>query len=192
MAAFAPDLTVLYTLYTNQPGHEHTRNLIAGTRDTANAFVHTLQLDQNWAYCVDLPAPFGNGPAAGHAIAAAPDGAVFVVDITSGRVACIDPDSLTVTRVTSIPTGTGTASAVATDAHLFIGIGSTVHVIAWPAMAVLGGWPLPGTIRGLAASDDAGRLYVGTPGHVVWIDSRTGTVEGTMPVPGLTGLLRRL
>jgi hypothetical protein len=45
MAAFSPDLAVLYTLYTHQPGHEHTRDLISGGHNESEAFVHTLFLD---------------------------------------------------------------------------------------------------------------------------------------------------
>lgn len=62
----------LFTLYTHQPDHLHTRELVNGARDAAphvHAFVHTLHLTERWAYCIDLPAPFGERDAAGHAIA---------------------------------------------------------------------------------------------------------------------------
>lgn len=192
LATFGPGLEVLYTLYTHQPGHEHTRDLIAGTHHDVNAFVHTLQLDQHWAYCVDLPAPFGAGPAPGHTIATAADGAVFVADITSGQLAAIDPDALAIKTVTSIPAGTGAASAAAGHAHVFIGAGSEVHVIRRNDLAVIASWHVTGNIHGLAVNADASRVYVGMVGELAWLDTRTGTHQGSLHVPGLTGLLGRL
>ena len=44
------DHTVLATLYRN-PGNNHEP-----------AFVHILDLVHGWAYCADLPPPFGTGP----------------------------------------------------------------------------------------------------------------------------------
>ncbi len=62
-AVYDGNRDTLFTLYTHQPDHVHTRNLIdAGAREEAphvHAFVHTLNLGGQWAYCVDLPAPFG-------------------------------------------------------------------------------------------------------------------------------------
>ena len=99
-AVYDGNRDTLFTLYTHQPDHVHTRNLIdAGAREEAphvHAFVHTLNLGGQWAYCVDLPAPFGENPAAGHAIARDPGGRVVVVDATSGSGLFIDPDGLTV------------------------------------------------------------------------------------------------
>jgi hypothetical protein len=192
LAAFGPGLAVLYTLYTHQPGHEHTRDLIAGTNHEVNAFVHTLQLDQHWAYCVDLPAPFGGGPAPGHTIATAADGAVFVADITSGHLAAIDPEALAIKTVTKIPAGTGAASAAATNEHAFIGADQTVHVVRRSDLAVIASWHLTGAVQGLAANSDGSRLYVGTVGGLAWLDARTGVHQGSLSVPGMTALLRRL
>jgi hypothetical protein len=192
LAAFGPGLAVLYTLYTHQPGHQHTRDLIAGTNHEVSAFVHTLQLDQHWAYCVDLPAPFGAGPALGHTIATAADGAVFVADITSGQLAAIDPDSLATKTVTRIPAGTGAASAAASHEHAFIGAGPLVHVVRRSDLAVIASWQFTRAVQGLAVNADGSRLYVGTVGELAWLDARTGTPQGSLSVPGLTGLLRRL
>ena len=192
MAAFSPDLAVLYTLYTHQPGHEHTRDLISGGHNESEAFVHTLFLDQHWSYCIDLPDPFGTGPAAGHAVATAPNGEVYVADITGGRLAVIDPDQLTVATVAAIPTGTGTASATVGGAYLFLAAGSTVHAIARRNLAVAGSWTAGGAVNGLAVSADGNRLYAGSQGGVAQLDARTGTHLGSVPIPGMTGLLRRL
>src|SRR5262249_3520838 len=63
-AVFGTGGDVLYTLYTHQPGTGP-----AGWPGTDNAFIHTLQLDQHWAYCIDLPSPFGLDANASHALA---------------------------------------------------------------------------------------------------------------------------
>ena len=60
MHALSPDGNTLYTLYTHQPGHLHSRDLAAGlteSRGDVHAFVHVLSLSEGWAYCLDLPQP---------------------------------------------------------------------------------------------------------------------------------------
>jgi hypothetical protein len=57
-AVLTPDRTVLATLYRNPsgvPGHP-------GHEGSSPAFVHLADLDHQWTYCIDLPAPFGTGP----------------------------------------------------------------------------------------------------------------------------------
>ena len=105
-AVLAPDRTTLYTLYTHQPDHQHTRDLISGRPGNVHAFVHTLNLAERWAYCVDLPHPFGEAPASGHAMAISPDGGrLFVADVTSGTVAEISTEELTVRRTATLAQG---------------------------------------------------------------------------------------
>ncbi|HEX2037815.1 MAG TPA: hypothetical protein VHS99_26895, partial [Chloroflexota bacterium] len=108
MQVFAPRLTTLYTLYTRQDDHLHTRDSIAagGTgrpNPDVHAFVHVLNLEQGWAYCLDLPAPFGTGPSQSHAIGVAPNGRrLFVADCSTGWMATADPTSLQVGHVTRV------------------------------------------------------------------------------------------
>ncbi len=192
LAAYRPDLSALYTLYTHQPDHTHTRDLLAGTHNPVGAFVHTLTLDQHWAYCVDLPAPFGDGPAEGHTITTAGDGAVYVADTGSGRLARIDPDSLSVAEVASVPTGTGTASAASTATRLYLAAGTTIRAIDRATLTVAATWPVAGVVSGLATSADGTLLYVGQPDQVLWLDAGTGARRGALAVPGLRAPLRRL
>ena len=110
-AVLSPDRKVLYTLYTHQPGHQHTRDLLAGSRSTVHAFVHVLHLEQRWAYCLDLPHPFGEGPAEAHAIAVDPTGRrLAVVDVASGSLAYADTENLGIQTVIPVPAGAGTAA----------------------------------------------------------------------------------
>ncbi len=193
-AVFAPSAQTLYTLYTHQPDHQHTRDLLAGGRKTeVHAFVHTLDLQIGWAYCLDLPDPFGHGPAEGHTIAISPDGKrLFVADRTSGRLAVASTEDLTVSTVGAIPTGTGSASsAVSPDGRtLFVGGDSRVHLIDLSTLAVAAAWDVRGTVRGLAVSRDGQRVLVGYPGGVGWRQAGSGQELGRLAVPGLTELRR--
>jgi hypothetical protein len=189
-AVYAPDLSTVYTLYTNQPEHQHTRDLLAGKPGAElPAFVHTLSLEVGWAYCVDLPLPFGRGDPAAHTAAITPDGtALLVADLSSGRLAHINTQELTVTAVATLPTGTGRASAAASPYgdRLYVGIGTRVHLVALPTMDVKASWEMPAAVRGLAASKDGSRLLIGYPGGVAWLDAATGRSLGRAAVTGLT------
>jgi hypothetical protein len=175
----------LYTLYTHQPGHQHTRDLIAGTRAEVHAFVHVLNLDERWAYCLDLPHPFGEGPAAAHAVAIDAS-RLAVADVSSGSLAYADLSTLLIDRVTPGPTADGEASLVlAPDGRTMVGAGGGITVLG-PDPAVT--WPVPGVVRGIGLSADGSRLYAGATGEVVWLDAGSGRLRGRAPVADLTGL----
>ncbi|MEW2477498.1 hypothetical protein AB0875_27270 [Micromonospora gifhornensis] len=189
-AVLAPNRQVLYTLYTHQPDHQHTRDRISGRPGSdVHAFVHTLHLEQRWAYCVDLPGPFGHGPAEGHAMAITPDGTrLLVVDVNSGIVADISTEELTVRRTVAISSGAGSAYAVTDGDRLFVAAGASVVVCA---LADLGGGVELTTgerITGLLLSRDGSRFYVAGPTALSWHDSTSGRELGRLAVPGLTGV----
>ncbi|MFI7544020.1 YncE family protein [Actinoplanes sp. NPDC049599] len=186
----APGGQVLYTLYTHQPGHRHTRDLVAGRASGAHAFVHVLHLAEGWAYCLDLPEPFGAGPAAGHAVAVSADGRrLAVADATSGSVAYAGTETLAIDRVVKVPAAAGTAGLVFTPdrQRLLLGAGETVTTLAADG-AVAARWPVPAAVRGIGISPDASRVYVGGADEVRWLDASTGAVRGRAPVGGLTAL----
>jgi YVTN family beta-propeller protein len=191
-AVYAPGRQTLFTLYTNQPDHLHTRDLIAGGKITeATAFVHTLNVEIGWAYCLDLPEPFGHGPAAGHSVALSPDGRrLLVADHTSGKLAVADTETLVVSSVVPVQTGAGTAASVVSGdgRRLYLGIGSQLHVVDLAGLTEVAHWPALGEVRGLALSEDGRRLLVGYPDAVGWFDPATGTQLGRASVPGVTGL----
>jgi hypothetical protein len=189
-AVLSPDQAVLYTLYTHQPGHRHTRDLLAGRPGGVHAFVHVLHLAQGWAYCLDLPEPFGAGPAEGHAVAVSADGQrLAVADVTSGTVAYAGTTALTIDRVVTVAAGAGSASlAFAADQQrLLLGAGKTVTVLG-PGATVAARWSVPADVRGLGLSGDASRVYVGGADEVIWLDGATGTPRGRAPVAALTAL----
>lgn len=189
-AVYSPDRATLYTLYTHQPDHRHTRDLLAGRGpDPAPAFVHTLGLDIGWAYCLDLPLPFGHGAHESHTIAVTPGGdTLLVADAASGRLAVADTESLTVRHVVPVPTGTGTAFSLVLGNRLYLGIGTWVRAIDLDRLAPVAAWRVDGPVRGLAAGPDGARLYVGRPGGVAWLDPASGRRLGHAAVAGMTGL----
>jgi DNA-binding beta-propeller fold protein YncE len=196
-AVLAPNYRRLYTLYTHQPDHLHTRDLLAGRRGgdgvPIHAFVHVLSLDEGWAFCLDLPAPFGLGSPAAHTLALAPDGRrLFVADLASGRLAVADTETLEVKRVVALE-GTrgdaGAAAAVEPDGRrLYLGGGASVMALDSYALTLTARWPVGAAIRGLAPSVDGKRLYVGQEGRVIGLDTTDGHELGRLTVPGLTSL----
>ncbi|MET8835421.1 hypothetical protein ABZV78_16090 [Micromonospora sp. NPDC004540] len=188
-AVLAPDRTVLYTLYTHQPGHQHTRDLVSGRPGNAHAFVHTLNLRERWAYCVDLPHPFGEAAAAGHAMAISPDGRrLLVADVSSGTVADISTEELAVGRTVPQARGTGAAHAAATADRLFLAAGTTVRALDLARLTGTVDWQVREPVSGLVPSRDGSRLYVGQRDAVSWHDAATGRRLGSIPVPGLVGV----
>lgn len=184
----SPDGRILYTLYTHQPGHRHTRDLLSGRPSGAHAFVHVLNLAERWAYCLDLPHPFGQGPAAGHALAVRPDGGELVVfDTTSGSLAYADTAALAISRIVPVPVADGTASLAFTPdgARVLAGVGRTVLALGHADGAVTERWPVPAAVRGIGVSRDGTRVYCGGADEVVWLDSSSGSVRGRVPVEGL-------
>ncbi|GIG89125.1 YncE family protein [Plantactinospora endophytica] len=209
-AVYHPHRNRLFTLYTHQPDHVHTRDRIAatanpdGARDDAphvHAFVHTLDLTERWAFCVDLPAPFGERPASGHTIALSPDGSrLYVADTGTGTLAMIDPEGLTVMNTFrfDVPGGSAGSNATAPAAASFDGAGMLLvgagREVVGMAVTAGGGtdprWSTPAEVRGLAAPPDRTRLYVGQPDAVLRVDPGTGTVRNRIDVPGLVSLRR--
>ena len=189
-AVFDPGRQQLFTLYTHQPDHEHTRDLVnAGAREgkpDVHAFVHTLSLEGGWAYCIDLPEPFGTGAAEGHAIARSPSGTMlFVVDAGSGAVANLDPDALTVRRVARFAPVQGAASACfGPDARrLYVAAGTRLLSVDTNTLAVAATWTLPAEAHGVAVGAKA--IYVGQPEAIAAVDPATGELTRTFPAPGL-------
>ncbi|MGN9810229.1 YncE family protein [Micromonospora sp. BQ11] len=188
-AVLAPDRRVLYTLYTHQPGHQHTRDLVSGRPGNVHAFVHTLNLAERWAYCIDLPHPFGEAPAGGHAMAITPDGSrLFVADVTSGTVAEISTEDLSVRRTVAVAGGAGGAHAVADRDRLVIAAGPTVRTLDLAGLGVVADRSVGEAVTGLVFSPDGQRLYVGQSGAVSWHDAASGTELGRVAVPGLVGV----
>jgi hypothetical protein len=192
----APNKQTLFTLYTAQPDHVHSRDMLrrANGQSTpmVHAFVHTLGLDVGWTYCIDLPLPFGLGPTAAHTIAVAPDGgSLFVADLSTATVARVDARELKVVKVATLSgqpdpaAEKGTASSVVTpDGTLYLASGSGVIAVDGATLALKARYPIKGATAGLGLSPDGHRLYVGQAGGVAVLDTADGRQLGTIAASG--------
>jgi hypothetical protein len=188
----SPDRKVLYTLYTHQPGHQHTRDLISGRPNKdVHAFVHTLNLEQGWAYCVDLPAPFGDSDPGAYTYTLSGDGVwLYVADLALGKLAVISTEELKVNQVVSIPRMSGPAAAAGARDRVYIGADKQVTVLD-RAGAVVTTWAIAKPLRGLATAPDQARVYLGSEGGLEWRDVE-GSGSGRSALPGLLSVVRAL
>jgi hypothetical protein len=199
-AVLAPDRTRLYTLYLHQGEHQHTRDLLPGRRapdgHPVHAFVHVLSLTEGWAYCLDLPSPFGSHPAESHALAVSPDGKrLYVGELTSKQIAVADTESLTVTTVAPLaddePAGAGAAMSMSPDgAALYVAAANVVRRLDPATLRITGSWPAPSAVRGLAPTPDGRALYVGQDSRVARVDTTDGRVLDTFPATDLRTVVR--
>ncbi|WP_188187809.1 hypothetical protein [Nonomuraea sp. SYSU D8015] len=186
-AVLDPSAGVLYTLYTHQDDHLHTRDLAAG-RDQSpgvHAFVHVLNLDQRWAYCLDLPAPFGLGPHEAHTIALdAARRRLYSFDASTGTIVVASTDDQVIRRSGLLGKQPGgEAYAAAGGRRVYVAVGSRVLVADGETLAPLAAWALPGPARGVTWT--AGELLVGAGDQVIRLDPDTGAGLGAFPLPGL-------
>ncbi len=202
-AVYAPLRSMLFTLYTHQPDHLHTRDLLAGRAGAAgaradkphvHAFVHSLNLAEGWAFCIDLPSPFGEHPAAGHAIAInSSDRRLVVVDAPGGAAALIDPGGLTVewvTRFTPMGEGEATAAVTVDGEHLLVGAGREVVMMTVDGGQPVRRWKYDTPVRGLALTADGEGLYVGQTNQIVHRELNGGRLETRIGAAGLVRVRR--
>lgn len=109
----------LYTLY----------NLVDGDGNR-RAFVHVLDLQDQWAHCIDLPAALGTSPEDALALALDAGGRrLFVLDSGVAKMAEVDTSELSVARTAALPPeirATGPLLAATGDGHLYAATGRTV------------------------------------------------------------------
>ncbi len=113
---WSPDGTRLYTLYIRQALHQHSQE--------TNGFVHVLDLDEEWAFCLDLPPAFGAGDLDSTALAVSPDGkSLAVADLHAGQLAYASATDLEVTRTVDLPplSPSGPLQMALTSEHVAIG-----------------------------------------------------------------------
>ena len=127
---WSPDGGRLYTLYIRQTHHHHRDGDHGHGEAGSDGFVHVLDLNEEWAVCLDLPPAFGNGDLATTALAITPDGRTIVVaDANAGQVAFASTAGLVISRTATLP-----ELEIEGDLHIgmihsdfAIGFGSEVH-----------------------------------------------------------------
>ena len=151
----------LYTFYT----------LTDGIRE--RAFVHVLDLAEEWAHCIDLPPSYAL-PDATLALALSPGGeALEVVDRAAGVATTVDTDALRAGPVTDIARRDGAAVA-ASDGRgtLFVASNREVQALAPATREPVHTWVLDTPVTSLLAA--AGRLYAGQGDGVAVLDPVSG------------------
>lgn len=175
--AVSPDGRYLYTLYT-----------IAGEEGHSHAFVHVLNLDEEWAHCIDLPEGFGYSRDTKVAMAVAPDGnRLYVADTGIGTVAAIDTQALSVTSTSSIATRPGGIlhALSGPNSELIVAKGGEVVVLEPESLAVRYQTTVGWGVRGMQISTDGAKLYVGLDDSITVIDLVTGEILGALNPVGL-------
>ena len=190
----APDGSELYTLYTNQ-SPVYAKEYATETHESGPvAFIHTLSLQDGWAYCLDLPKGFGPGPSSAKAIALSPDGTeLYAVDTDRGLLAVLNTGSLKVVRSADVafhlPDGGQTVASVSSDGKdLYVARGSQVETVSLASLTTAGGWTLNGTATGLASSEDGNRLYASTSNGLQVLDPSTGGSLRSLSLSGVSGI----
>jgi DNA-binding beta-propeller fold protein YncE len=185
---FDPTSEQLYTLYTNRAAEYSDGGWADGSYGGREvSFVHVLNLREGWAYCAGLPRTLWGEPAKAQAMAPSPDGRLlYIVDSMKGRIAEMNTKTLKITRSVPIDLGSfehgRTTARMSADGNtLFVGVGgSSLTRIDTGTLEVLGRWPLPGDVTGLALSEDGARLYAALGGSVAIVDTDTGDTTGTL------------
>jgi hypothetical protein len=185
---FDPTSEQLYTLYTNRVAehfHDHWQDASYGDREVS--FVHVLNLRDGWAYCAGLPRTLWGQPAKAQAMAPSPDGRrLYIVDSMRGLVAEMDTETMEIVRTGRVELGAlekgRTSAMLSADGNtLYVGVGAeSITRIDIDSLEVLGRWPLPGKVTGLAMSEDGARLYAALGEHVAIVDTGTGAPLGTL------------
>jgi DNA-binding beta-propeller fold protein YncE len=187
----APDAVQLYTLYSSQPAaYAEGFDPVQAAAGRTIAFVHVLNLEGAWAYCMPLPKALWGAPAGEQAMAVSPDGTrLYVVDPSRDTVAVVGTRRTKVLRTSTVAVATDDASnaaaAVSADgATLFVATGEAVVVLDAATLDVRSRWPTATPVQALAPGADGAVLYAAFADRIDLLDPSTGAVRGSIPVGG--------
>ncbi|MEX2267205.1 MAG: hypothetical protein WEA75_00815 [Acidimicrobiia bacterium] len=166
----APDGTKVYTFYKKPDGE---------------AFVHVLNLDQQFANCVDLPEGFGTDPAA-VAITTTPQGGqVIVVDGAARTMVDVDATELKVLRTKpfrGVPTTGERIVAVATPSGVYVSSERSVVELSRVTGRRMQAWSTDGRVQALHLGT-TGLVLVAEGDRVTAYNSRGGGRSWSVKVP---------
>jgi hypothetical protein len=195
----APDGARLYTLYVRDDDHLHVRNYPeAGGTGQPNphvqAFVHVLSLTEGWAFCQDLPMPFGMGPAEAHALALSPDGrrlyiasanagfSYAVADTTTLQLVGVQPKNAPIPYLSAAPV----LLRVAGDGTLYLA--TDRELVALDRGRRVGyRYPLAEPLRGLELSADGSQLVTLSSTRLTVLDATSGAVRSELGLDAVSG-----
>lgn len=171
----------LYTLYTQtNPGGAST------------AFIHVLDLDEQWAHCILLPDGTGTGLPSETALGLSPDGSqLYVADRSTLAVVEVDAEELSVARSAAWAGDAANAAPVAvavSDTTLALSSGTRLDLLARDTLMMTGTWDAGSTLVGIAA--DRRHLYAATNRTIAVLDPSGREI--TRLTPGNVGDIRQL
>jgi hypothetical protein len=176
-SVMSADGTRLYTFYSAPEGA-----LVHG--QVYKAFVHVLDLDEVWAHCVGLDAPFEG---ASVALGLSPDGSrLFVADPAAGAIAELDSGHSALRRIVSIPAVPvgGPASLAVGEDSLYVAHDTSVVAYDLEGLEPGATWTPPDLVLGLRSSTGGADLFASLPERVAALDPRALTPTRWYDVPG--------
>lgn len=198
-----PDGTFLYTLYTLPTEAGPVLDVEAPDDQERWAFIHVINLDEEWSHCIFLPVPIGTVEEASVGMGISPDGRdVYVADASTSTVARIDARELTVEATVHVDelvgrsafgavegatgreAGTKPAVAVASDGVVFVGDGNVVLGLAADSLKAVSAWGQQGAVTSLSVSASGTDLRVAGPQGISIIDRATGEETAVLRPPG--------
>lgn len=178
----SPDGSYLYTLYTNQrPTYlQEPASSLDLNADSEVAFVHTVDLRNGFAVCIELPDEFGTVPQQSSAVAIEPNGhRIYAIDAEHGTIALVNVHRYRVAAVTHVDLsmfGSGQihARVSADGTTLFIAGGAGLLALDTLNLTPRGTiMTTPGAVTGLALSGDGARLYLSWGDELQRLDAAT-------------------
>jgi hypothetical protein len=205
-----PEGDQLFTLYTLPEGVEpfepldpdqsHGPGHAEHEAEGLHAFIHVINLREDWSYCIFLPVPIGTVEEATVGMGISPDGReVVVADPSTSTVVTVDTAELTVTGSFTVPqlTTDGSPSpaqarvAIAGDGTVYIGSAQEVLELGRPELTVTRVWWQDAPIEALSISGSGEQLRIGAGGRITLLDRPSGLEVGVLrpPGPGVVALL---
>ncbi|HEX2032096.1 MAG TPA: hypothetical protein VHL78_11990 [Actinomycetota bacterium] len=182
--AASPDGRRLYTLYS-----------LDGPDGSTRSFIHVLSLDELWAHCIDLPAPFAGAFEEEVALSVSPDGRrLHAVDTSSATLAEVDTRALSVTRTVGVDLDAAAGpphAAGPARGRLYLASGPRLLAVDAATLAARRSWDLDEDIRGLQAAADGSRLFIGLEDRIVVLDTVAGRLTRTLR-PADVGVIDQL
>lgn len=180
----------LFTLYTLPQTGEPVFDPSAED-EPLHAFIHVINLKEDWSFCVFLPEPIGTVDEATVGMGISPSGdEVIVVDPSTSTLARVDTseltviDSLLVEKLMRRGPDTKAAVAIAEDGPVYVGSGPLLLELSRPGLQATRAWYQEAPISGLSVSASGDQLRVGGGGAITLIDRSTGQETSVLHAPG--------
>ncbi len=183
-----PDGTFLYTLYTVPNDGQPVYDAEADDDSPRYAFIHVINLEEEWSFCIFLPTPIGTVDEAAVGLGLTPDGdELIVADAGAATIARVDTAELEVTATASFPDLRGQTRATVTatdDGVLYLSGGTSLFEVDLATFQPTAAWNLQGVISGLSLSATKDEVRVANGRVITLIDRASRLETGVLEAPG--------